>query len=136
MLNKEGLGTVVGTILLALVVGVGAIMTSHLHLQVMALLCVLLALLVVYFFRDPERNIPDNTAYVLSPADGKIVEIVEENEPEFLKEKRFFWYLILVFGAKCWYFCQLYCNKDLTGIEIRKGYADRNRKNSNPDGGV
>ncbi|MDI6757386.1 MAG: phosphatidylserine decarboxylase, partial [Endomicrobiia bacterium] len=31
-----------------------------------------------YFFRDPERNIPSDDKVLLSPADGKIMEIADE----------------------------------------------------------
>jgi phosphatidylserine decarboxylase len=36
------------------------------------------AVLVLNFFRDPERVIPSDPALIVSPADGKVVEIVEE----------------------------------------------------------
>lgn len=36
---------------------------------------------VAYFFRDPERDIPTDANAVVSPADGKIVEIVTEKDP-------------------------------------------------------
>ena len=36
---------------------------------------------IAYFFRDPEREIPQEKNAVLSPADGKIVEIVSERDP-------------------------------------------------------
>ncbi|MGH9738099.1 MAG: phosphatidylserine decarboxylase [Candidatus Acidiferrales bacterium] len=38
----------------------------------------LLALFVFYFFRDPERSIPSDPSVVVSPADGHVVEIVDE----------------------------------------------------------
>lgn len=42
----------------------------------------LLALLfVVNFFRDPERTIPTEPGLVVSPADGKVVEIQEDTDP-------------------------------------------------------
>ena len=41
----------------------------------------LLLLFVLNFFRDPERNIPADDRVVVSPGDGKIVEIVEEKDP-------------------------------------------------------
>lgn len=34
-----------------------------------------------YFFRDPRRDIPQDPKLILSPADGKIVEIVEGRDP-------------------------------------------------------
>jgi phosphatidylserine decarboxylase len=37
-----------------------------------------LGLFVFYFFRDPERTIPADPGKVLAPADGRVVEIVEE----------------------------------------------------------
>ena len=33
---------------------------------------------VLYFFRDPERAVPADPAAVVSPADGRVMEIVEE----------------------------------------------------------
>jgi phosphatidylserine decarboxylase len=38
------------------------------------------ALYCAYFFRDPARTIPTGDGLILSPADGKILEIVEQNE--------------------------------------------------------
>ena len=38
-------------------------------------------LFVTWFFRDPERRIPKEPNVIVSPADGKITEIVTENEP-------------------------------------------------------
>ena len=31
---------------------------------------------VMYFFRDPAREIPEDPVLILSPADGKVVEII------------------------------------------------------------
>lgn len=42
-----------------------------------ALIMGLIALLVIWFFRDPERNADYNDGYFFSPADGKVVEISE-----------------------------------------------------------
>ncbi len=41
----------------------------------------LLLLFVLNFFRDPERTIPNDEGVVVSPGDGKVVEIVEEKDP-------------------------------------------------------
>jgi len=41
----------------------------------------LLFLFVVYFFRDPEREVPGEAKAVVSPADGKVVEITTEEDP-------------------------------------------------------
>jgi phosphatidylserine decarboxylase len=37
-----------------------------------------LGLFILYFFRDPERVPPDDPAAVVSPADGRVVAIVDE----------------------------------------------------------
>ena len=44
-----------------------------------------LAVWVVYFFRDPERTGQRGEQLIVSPADGKIVQIVEVDEPAFVR---------------------------------------------------
>jgi phosphatidylserine decarboxylase len=39
---------------------------------------VFLGLFIFYFFRDPERAIPPDEENILSPADGRVVEIVDK----------------------------------------------------------
>ncbi|MGH9702688.1 MAG: phosphatidylserine decarboxylase family protein, partial [Candidatus Acidiferrales bacterium] len=38
----------------------------------------LLGAFVLYFFRDPERTIPSDPASIVSPADGHVMEVLEE----------------------------------------------------------
>ena len=45
----------------------------------------LLTLFVIYFFRDPERAIPPGEKAILSPADGKVVQVQTCVEERFLK---------------------------------------------------
>jgi phosphatidylserine decarboxylase len=40
-----------------------------------------LFLFVTWFFRDPERVIPDDPNAIVSPGDGRVVEIVPEKDP-------------------------------------------------------
>jgi len=40
-----------------------------------------LFLFVTWFFRDPERNIPEDPNAIVSPGDGKVVEIIQEKDP-------------------------------------------------------
>jgi phosphatidylserine decarboxylase len=44
-----------------------------------AMLC-----LIVYFFRDPPRRVPQGVGWVVSPADGKVVEVTHLHHDEFL----------------------------------------------------
>ena len=49
---------------------------------------VVLAALIVYFFRVPNREVEANEKHVLAPADGRIVEIKEVHEDEYFKDNR------------------------------------------------
>lgn len=44
--------------------------------------------MILWFFRNPKRNIIIDGNLILSPADGKIVDIKEVNENEFFKDDR------------------------------------------------
>jgi phosphatidylserine decarboxylase len=48
------------------------------HWTIAAILLVCLAAFVFYFFRDPERVIPTDPGAVVSPADGRVVVITNE----------------------------------------------------------
>jgi len=52
---------------------------------------VLLILFAIWFFRDPTRDVPmeaqEDKSLIVSPADGEIVEIIEEEEKHYLKAK-------------------------------------------------
>jgi len=45
------------------------------------------AIWVVAFFRDPVRSGPRGDGVVISPADGRIVSVVEVDEPAYLKTR-------------------------------------------------
>ena len=84
-MSKEGTGTIVGMILVAGIVVINAVLMSYWFMTVLAVVCILLTAIVVYFFRDPERSIPQDANLILSPADGKVVEIKDEFEKDFIK---------------------------------------------------
>ncbi len=45
-----------------------------------------LTLFVVYFFRDPERHIPQDPLLVVSPADGKVMSVSATADEHFMGE--------------------------------------------------
>lgn len=56
-----------------------------------AILCfalVAVLVIVLWFFRVPERTLPNDDAAIFSPCDGKVVVIEEVHEPEYFKDKR------------------------------------------------
>lgn len=50
-------------------------------------LCVVVLAFTLYFFRDPDRQPPEDPMAILSPADGKVIAINEVFEPEFLSSQ-------------------------------------------------
>jgi phosphatidylserine decarboxylase len=51
-----------------------------------AYVSLVLSLFVLFFFRDPERTIPEGKGVVVSPADGKVIVIKDVFEPTYLKQ--------------------------------------------------
>jgi phosphatidylserine decarboxylase len=49
-----------------------------LHVYLPGTVFLVLAALVLNFFRDPDRDVPQNPGLIVSPADGKIVQVVNE----------------------------------------------------------
>jgi phosphatidylserine decarboxylase len=52
-----------------------------------AVASLVLTLFVLFFFRDPERTIPEGKGVVVSPADGKVIVIKDVYEPTYLKQE-------------------------------------------------
>jgi len=85
-LNKEGFGIIGGIVLVSVILIVGYLVTGNLYLKIFTGVSVFLTIFVICFFRDPERVIPEGSDNILSPADGKVVDIREQYEDEFLHE--------------------------------------------------
>jgi phosphatidylserine decarboxylase len=81
----EGRWFIVGAWLLALALWVAVLRYATPGWWFAAVLCTALAIWVVAFFRDPERTGQRGDRLILAPADGKVVSIVEADEPAFFQ---------------------------------------------------
>ncbi|MEM6782981.1 MAG: phosphatidylserine decarboxylase family protein [Bacteroidota bacterium] len=84
MLAPEGYALIGGAFLVALLLTALGAFLGGLG-WVLAMLGALVLGFTVWFFRDPVRTPPpDTTTLLLAPADGKVLEIVDEDEPLYL----------------------------------------------------
>src|SRR5690606_22270779 len=85
-LAREGFPIIAGVLLLAvLLVGLG-LWAGGLIGVLLFLVAAVSVGFTVWFFRDPVRVPPEGASrLILSPADGKVIEIVEEEEPIYLQ---------------------------------------------------
>lgn len=77
-LAPEGYPFIVGSLTITVIIGILAKIW-------VALIPLLLIIFMFYFFRDPEREIPEGEGLFVSPADGKIILIKDVFEKEHLK---------------------------------------------------
>ncbi len=61
-----------------------ALMRRSWPLWLLAFVLTVLALWVAYFFRDPERTGDRGDALIIAPADGRVVQISDVDEPTFV----------------------------------------------------
>ena len=54
---------------------------------ILTLLLLFLTLFSVYFFRNPERIIPEGDDLIVAPADGKVIFVGEVQEDRYFKER-------------------------------------------------
>lgn len=90
MFHKEGFKTILIT---GLIVVAGILLTDHFVANIwiqkpLMILFLILFLLVLQFFRDPNRKTAINDLHVIAPADGKVVVIEDVEEKEYFKGKR------------------------------------------------
>ncbi len=86
MITKYGYGTVGIIVVVCFVLIAAAILTDHPVLKYgLSIISVLILAFTLYFFRDPDRKIPDGNNIVLSPADGKVLLIKEISGHKFVE---------------------------------------------------
>ena len=77
---KQGSPYIIGLAVLLLVFGL-------LGWTILTVLTLIVTLLVINFFRDPERTIPQDPQAVLAPADGRIIFAGKVFEDRFLNKE-------------------------------------------------
>ncbi|MCH2448798.1 MAG: phosphatidylserine decarboxylase family protein [Gracilimonas sp.] len=88
MIARDGYSTIAFVLLVSvLVCGFAFYFLDHWFRYVLILAMVVLTGLTIFFFRDPDRNIPDGNELIISPADGKVVFVKEIEEPVYIKGK-------------------------------------------------
>jgi phosphatidylserine decarboxylase len=75
-----GIGLAAGISALALAFNFGTV-----PYWIASVVLIALAIWIVYFFRDPERTGERGERIVVSPADGRVVQITEVDEPAFVR---------------------------------------------------
>ena len=84
---REGYPFILIALALAAAGYTAALMRRSWPLWLLAFVLTELVLWVAYFFRDPERTGARGEQFVISPADGRVIEIVEVDEPAFLQSR-------------------------------------------------
>lgn len=85
-MTRYGTGTLTLIFLFPAIFSVGAYVTGNQSLLIWALISWLFFIFSCYFFRDPRRDIPEGDGLVVSPADGKIIEISENHEHSYFDQ--------------------------------------------------
>jgi phosphatidylserine decarboxylase len=92
MLTKYGTDNIIIMLIISFILIVSFFFISKVYISYPLLIIgIVLMLFTLWFFRDPERIIPQNAlddkSTILSPADGKIVQIIDVEEKNYLKGK-------------------------------------------------
>lgn len=88
--HKEGYKIISITFVIAIAIILGAekIFDTTLAIKITQVLTLGFVVLILQFFRNPNRKTTLNNAHIIAPVDGKVVVIEEVEEPEFFKDKR------------------------------------------------
>lgn len=87
--HREGKPTLILTCFVILAISGLILVYLPEVIWIVLVLNLILLLMVLQFFRNPIREIPEiNDAFIYAPADGKIVTIEEVQEDEYFKQKK------------------------------------------------
>jgi len=83
-ITKEGRPYIIAVLLIVTLLSIFSFMYTFLALKIIVLLSWIVFILVINFFRDPERKTPVDAGSVISPADGKVIEVKKVKEGSYL----------------------------------------------------
>ncbi len=84
---RDGIKYVAWSGITGIIISIAGVLLNNNILLLCAALCALALLFFAFFFRDPERKIVTEKNAILSPGDGFVVAIEEEEESEFFQAK-------------------------------------------------
>lgn len=91
MFHKEGFKIITISFLICAAIAIAAdyFLVDYFYIaKILQLAELILFLLILYFFRNPKREVQFNLDHILAPVDGKVVVIEEVEEPEYFQGKR------------------------------------------------
>lgn len=84
-LSRDGYSTIFLVIFFAIAISFGASYLNHWTSYIIYFAMVLLVAFIIYFFRDPERAVPDDDNLIIAPADGNVVLVKEVEEETYIR---------------------------------------------------
>jgi phosphatidylserine decarboxylase len=90
MFHKEGSKIIQISIIIFIVLLIGStfVFSNFWILKSVQILLIFLLVLILQFFRNPNRSLQPNDTIIIAPVDGKVVVIEEVFEAEYFKDKR------------------------------------------------
>jgi phosphatidylserine decarboxylase len=86
-ISREGWSTILIVLASATLLCVLGAFTRSLVVYVLFALNAIILALTIYFFRDPSRIPPSDPKVLVAPADGRVLEVREVDEPDFIGGK-------------------------------------------------
>jgi len=88
MMAPEGKIILIPATAILLVLGFLSIKTGNIWIKSIYVIDFIFVVFSLYFFRDPDREMPQDQSKFVSPADGKVVQIIDVNDPEVGQAKQ------------------------------------------------
>jgi phosphatidylserine decarboxylase len=87
MIAREGYSNIFAAVAVAITACIAASFINHWSAYIIYGVMGLLVVFMLFFFRDPDREVPAAENLIVSPADGTVVSVKEVDEPLYIKGK-------------------------------------------------